>query len=315
MKISIIVPVYKVESYLDRCVKSLIGQTYQNLEILLIDDGSPDKCPEMCDQYAKIDPRIVSIHKKNGGLSSARNAGLDVATGDFVLFVDSDDYVETDLCQILADSVKENCDIYAFRFRRFFDEKQGDPHKGDGSVRYFYGRDIFEMYINREPFTHMVCDKMFRLGLFDGLRFIEGRLAEDLAICFQLFGRAGAAASIDRTLYNYYTREDSIMGSGSLKLCLDTYKGECEAHAYCKGNYPEYCRSNDIRFLNQSMKTCLKLLMRYGKNPKDPEVKDVMDIINMIDMKGMPLSTVLFYRLFKFSKVLSWQAFRILKLS
>ena len=95
--ISVIVPIYKVEKYLDECIESIVNKTYRNLEIILVDDGSPDKCPEMCDQWAKKDERIRVIHKENGGLSSARNAGLDVATGDYVGFVDSDDFIERDM--------------------------------------------------------------------------------------------------------------------------------------------------------------------------------------------------------------------------
>ena len=96
-KISVIVPVYKVEKFLDRCVESIVGQTYENLEIILVDDGSPDNCPSMCDKWAEKDSRIKVIHKENGGVSSARNAALYAATGDFIGFVDSDDWIEPDM--------------------------------------------------------------------------------------------------------------------------------------------------------------------------------------------------------------------------
>ena len=101
-KISVIVPVYKTEQYLNRCVQSITDQTYKNLEIILVDDGSPDNCPEMCDQWAKKDERIKVIHKRNGGLSSARNAGLDSATGDYIMFADSDDWMEPDMAELKA---------------------------------------------------------------------------------------------------------------------------------------------------------------------------------------------------------------------
>lgn len=313
--ISIIVPIYNVELYLDRCVQSLLQQTYTNIEIILVDDESPDKCPEICDSYKMLDNRIRVIHKKNGGLSDARNAGLDIATGDYVIFVDSDDYVEIDLCEILASSIREKCDIYAYRFRRFFNENKGDPFVGDGNLYYFEGKDIFNMYINRNLFTHMVCDKMFKLSLFNGIRFIKGRLAEDLAICYQLFGRAEGAAFIDKTFYNYYVRENSIMGSGTLKLCLDTYKGECEAYQYGNEIFSQFKKSNDTRFLNQSMKTYLKLLKRYNKKPDDEDLRIVIQNINNIPKRDMPKSTILFYCLFKMNKSLAWVAFNILKLS
>jgi len=315
IKISIIVPIYNVENFLDRCVQSLKSQTYENIEIYLVDDGSPDNCPKMCDQYAKEDSRIRVIHKENGGLSDARNAALDVVTGDYVIFVDSDDYVEKDLCQKLAASVRENCDIYNYRFRRFFNENKGDPFLGSGEVKYYIGRDVFDLYIKRTPFTHMVCDKMFKRELFEGLRFIKGRYAEDLALCYQLFGRAKGAAFIDETFYNYYTRENSIMGSGTLKLCLDTYQGECEAYKYGNKFFSEYKLSNDVRFLNQSMKTYLKLIKRYKVDPKEDKAKMVLKKIERIKKDNLPKSTALFYSLFKCNKSLAWLAFGILKLS
>lgn len=120
-KISVIVPVYKTEQYLNRCVQSITDQTYKNLEIILVDDGSPDNCPEMCDQWAKKDERIKVIHKRNGGISSARNAGLDSATGDYIMFADSDDWMEPDMAEFLYRLiVKYDADISRCGF--YFDD-------------------------------------------------------------------------------------------------------------------------------------------------------------------------------------------------
>ena len=107
-KISVIVPVYKVENFLDRCVESIVGQTYENLEIILVDDGSPDNCPAMCDGWAEKDSRIRVIHKENGGVSSARNAALDIATGDYIGFVDSDDWIEPEMYSSLIQQISES---------------------------------------------------------------------------------------------------------------------------------------------------------------------------------------------------------------
>ena len=104
MKVSIIIPVYNVEAYLDRCLKSIVNQTYENLEIIIVDDGSPDKCPFICDSWQLKDDRIIVIHKENGGLSSARNTGLDIATGDYICFVDSDDYISLDMIETMLDA-------------------------------------------------------------------------------------------------------------------------------------------------------------------------------------------------------------------
>ena len=117
--VSIIVPVYKVEKYLSRCIESIINQTYKNIEIILVDDGSPDDCPNICDEYAKADQRIIVVHKENEGLSSARNCGLNLATGDFIMFVDSDDTIDERMCEILISQVAQNkCDIVMSDFEK-----------------------------------------------------------------------------------------------------------------------------------------------------------------------------------------------------
>ncbi|MBE7065540.1 MAG: glycosyltransferase family 2 protein [Ruminococcaceae bacterium] len=125
-KVSVVVPIYKVEKYLDRCVQSLFNQTYENLEIILVDDGSPDNCPAMCDEYAKADSRVTVVHKPNGGLPDARNAGMDVATGDYLLFVDSDDWIEPQTVAELAQIIEEqNVDFVTFK--AVWDGRPGIP--------------------------------------------------------------------------------------------------------------------------------------------------------------------------------------------
>ena len=128
--ISVIVPVYKVEQYLDECVQSIINQTYKNLEIILVDDGSPDRCPEMCDEYARQDSRIKVIHKPNGGLSSARNAGIDIARGEYIGFVDSDDYIAHDMYEKLYNAFEGTEKIFAVKcnYKRLAEGKL-QPHK------------------------------------------------------------------------------------------------------------------------------------------------------------------------------------------
>ena len=120
--ISVIIPVYKVEKFLDRCIESVVNQTYKNLEIILVDDGSPDKCGEMCDEWAKKDDRIEVIHKPNGGLSDARNIGIDKCKGDFIMFVDSDDYLDLEICSKLHKILKEfNADFSMCNAKKFYE--------------------------------------------------------------------------------------------------------------------------------------------------------------------------------------------------
>lgn len=314
--VSVIVPVYNVEKYLDRCIQSIFAQTYKNLEIILVDDESPDRCPELCDQYAEIDSRVRVIHKKNGGLSDARNYGIDQAKGEYIVFVDSDDYIESELC---AECLKcfdydDKIDIVSFGFRRVTDSKQSGI-QGTGSIKVYENLEAFQCYINRVQFTHMVCDKMFRHSLFDGVRFIYKRLAEDMAITYWLFGKARKVCHLDFIFYDYYYRESSIMGQQSLKLVLNTYEGECEAYQYGNKHYPMLQYDNDVRFLNQSMKTYLKLLKLFPDNDTSCEKEWITKNIQEIDKNNLPFKTRFFYITFQWSKEAAWILFKIFHLS
>ncbi len=186
-KISVIVPVYKVEKYLARCVDSIIDQTYKNLEIILVDDGSPDGCGAMCDEYAKKDERIKVIHKENGGLSSARNAGLDIATGDYIAFVDSDDRITPDAYENLLKALDGKSDAIAnFMYEREMESGETFPsvvpHKNDEIIS-------VENYIG-ELMMHVgdvsACTKLFPKGVISGVRFAEGFLNEDLLFMLEI---------------------------------------------------------------------------------------------------------------------------------
>ena len=134
--ISVIVPIYNVEKYLERCVESIINQTYKNLEIILVDDGSPDNCPQMCDDYAKKDSRIKVVHKKNGGLSDARNAGMKVATGEYVSFIDSDDYISLDFYETLLETIVDNdSDIVECSVVKFYENGKFDEYSDDQMIK------------------------------------------------------------------------------------------------------------------------------------------------------------------------------------
>lgn len=144
--LSVIVPVYKVESYLDRCVESIVGQSYRNLEIILVDDGSPDGCPEKCDDWAKRDNRIKVIHKQNAGLGFARNSGLDIATGEYVAFVDSDDYIENDMYRTLIDAAcRHNADMVSCGFNKQLASGEFLPCVEFDRETTFEGEDIKEL--------------------------------------------------------------------------------------------------------------------------------------------------------------------------
>lgn len=205
--ISIIVPIYNVEAYLERCVESLRAQTYPNLEIILVDDGSPDGCPAMCDDYAGKDSRIKVIHQKNSGLSGARNAGIDTARGEYLAFVDSDDYVASDFIRSLYELLKETgCAIGQCRFVYV----QGDalPAEDGNAWRIYRGESLMEqLYGPEEEATFFVVawNKLYQRELFREIRYPVGKIHEDEATTYRLFHEGTKLAFLDRALYGYYT--------------------------------------------------------------------------------------------------------------
>ena len=209
--ISVIIPVYKVEKYLERCVASVVGQTYKNLEIILVDDGSPDNSGAMCDEYAKKDDRIKVIHKKNGGLSDARNAGLEIMSGSYVGFVDSDDYIATEFFERLYSALKKNdADISMCGVIKIFDDGTSERENAFDEDTCFSGEKGFETYILDEKIPSYACTKLFKASVFDGMRFPVGVYYEDLALFYKIFDRVGRYVCVKDDLYYYCLRKDSI---------------------------------------------------------------------------------------------------------
>jgi len=253
--ITVIVPVYKVEKYLDRCVNSIRNQTYSNLEILLVDDGSPDRCGQMCDQYAEQDSRIHVIHKENGGLSSARNAGLDIAKGTYVGFVDSDDWIEQDMYETLYNLLVEgNAQIAACGLQCDY---------ADGSVSYFnpdYPRNsITESFTTlaalrevatAEKITNSVCDKLFAINIFEGHRMKEGIVNEDAQMMHIWLEQVERVIYTPVPYYHYIMTESSIT-RGAFKLSRFTEaEVSRERMAYYQEKYPEILRYVKVKHID-----------------------------------------------------------------
>ena len=216
--ISVIVPIYKVEKYLCRCIDSILEQTYTNLEIILVDDGSPDKCGEICDQYEKKDKRIRVIHKTNGGLSDARNTGLDAATGQYIAFVDGDDFIRKDMYEKMYASIKKyNADMSICNFKYIGErgedifDNQDLPIK-DGVLS---GTTIlFEKMLNNKPWYWVTAwNKLYKRSLFSDIRFPVGKTHEDEFIIHKLLLKSNNVACVNDMLYYYVQRSDSIMGT------------------------------------------------------------------------------------------------------
>ena len=198
--LSIIVPVYNVKSYLKKCVESIINQTYTNLQIILVDDGSTDGSQDICDEFAQRDSRIVVIHKENGGLSTARNVGRDRAKGVYIAFVDSDDWLEPNMYEALISQLeKHEADIVACSFY----ECKGDGKKAVGDSKNIRVIDTEEIFINKNQLRFLVWNKVFRRSFVEEMRFVPGQVYEDFHFCRQVFLKTKKLVYLDVPFYNY----------------------------------------------------------------------------------------------------------------
>ncbi|PPL00253.1 glycosyltransferase family 2 protein [Parapedobacter indicus] len=210
--ISVIVPVYKVEDYLERCVDSILIQTYRNLEIILVDDGSPDNCPIICDEYTRKDNRIRVIHRENGGLSEARNSGLDVAKGEFISFVDSDDAVHPQFIESLYKGiVQTGSDFAVCGFQSFSEESEIKTDFSSHEVYSYAGTDLLNGSYNIEYIV--AWNKLYKKEIWQNLRYPKGKYHEDEFVFHLVFYSAKKICRIKLPLYYYFRRENSIMTS------------------------------------------------------------------------------------------------------
>lgn len=277
--ISVIIPVYRVEQYLDQCIASVTKQTYQQLEILLVDDGSPDQCGMMCDRWAKMDHRIKVIHKENGGLSEARNAGLDAANGAYISFVDSDDCIApTMMEQLLAALKQESADIAECNYSIFRNEL---PAEDDANYKMTTGYDMAEamsLLLDERTFKYPVWNKLYRKEIFHSLRFETGKLHEDVFLTYQAFGLCKRLVKIETSLYYYRQRSGSIMESKFSVRNLDSLEARKKQFFYLKKNLPELSGKAQSQLLGN----CLYLGQKALRNPDSAVTEDVIKRIRIL---------------------------------
>lgn len=274
-KVSVIIPVYKVEKYLKRCIESVVNQSYKNIEIILVNDGSPDKCGEICDAYARIDSRIKVIHKENGGLSSARNAGLDIASGEYIMFVDSDDWISEDTLEKLNRYIEKGYDIINFKFR-FAKEKTENIIKLNDKIKDSYECNLLS-YIDKlfsGELDFFIWNKLYKKDLFTEVRFPEGRNYEDLATIYKLYFKAKNIIVTDYTLYYYWLgNSNSITSNSTIKNMTDYLVSAKEIYEVNKN----YLQINKRDFSNVDTwykMMIIQLLINYTKSTyKDDDLK------------------------------------------
>ena len=285
--VSVIVPVYKVERYLDRCINSLVNQSYSHIEIILVDDGSPDKCPQLCDEWALQDARIKVVHKKNGGLSDARNEGLRKSSGKYICFVDSDDYVSTKFVETLYELLHEyNTDMSAVSHKNVFSEEQegyeNTNHKEITTI--FEGEEAIKQLFSNDTFANYAWNKMYTRELFENISFPVGRKMEDLGTTYKLLLSANKIAYSTKVLYYYFQREDSILHKVDLDFYRDKFELSRERYEKIQGVYPDL-RENDFFYFGVLLETYPKLfgvLNEYNwKNAANRAFKKCKKMVNL----------------------------------
>lgn len=239
--ISVIVPVYGVENYLSQCVQSLINQTYKNLEIILVDDGSPDNSGALCDELAKTDTRVKVIHRPNGGQSAARNDGVAIASGELLGFIDSDDYIDNDMYQYLYSILsKYDADIAVCAFRKFSEELGLLQKENAEEITSYSNKQAMKLLLEDELIGSHPCNKLFKRSIFSDLKFPEGRVYEDIALMHRVFARANKVVCSTKMEYNYLIRGNSTSYTQTAKWgysLFKAFKDRCEF--ICK-EYPDF---------------------------------------------------------------------------
>ena len=226
MKLSIIIPVYRVEDTLDRCVGNVLKQDYDDMEIILVDDGSPDNCPQKCDDWAGKDSRIRVIHKANGGLSDARNAALDIAQGNYITFVDSDDFISPSTYGPLMNTLSRRPDIDILEYPVIVNYRSPKQHKLDFTEEIIYD-NIYNYWYKGQAYLHSyACNKIYRASLFEEIRYPKGIVFEDIHTLPQLLRKAKTVMTTSKGLYYYCQNPSGITATAdgnALRMLLQPH--------------------------------------------------------------------------------------------
>lgn len=268
--ISIIVPVYKVEKYLDICVQSILAQTYKDFELILVDDGSPDNCPTLCDAYAERYDCVRVLHKKNGGLSDARNAGTEIAKGDYVTYVDSDDYIAKDYLEILYSLVSRNGADIAVTGIEIFDE--GKFPKGNGEIKeYIYsGEEALEKMLYQDTIDTSACAMLLPIDVAKRFPFPVGMYHEDELTTYKYYSCVQKVAVTTKKQYYYLQRTGSIMHVFG-KTSMDELDAADNLVHFCEKSYPSIIPAAESKKFSDY---CQVFLLSDDVKKSYPEVYD-----------------------------------------
>jgi len=264
--ISIIIPVYKVELYLKKCVDSVLAQTYANLEIILVDDGSPDNCGKICDEYAEMDERVRVVHKENGGLSDARNAGLDIMNGEYVAFVDSDDWVMPKYIEDMYENLKEyGADISLSGTIYVYENNKKDMILSVNKNKGLYTqKEAVENLFYQKGIYPSAWAKLYKKELFEKIRYPKGKLNEDSATTYKIFCLCDKISYTNANNYCYLQRTGSIENSAFSPKKMDAIDIVDEMLAWICENKPEYKNAAICRFVGMNLRIYREIMRSKG---------------------------------------------------
>ena len=277
--ISVIVPIYKVENYLKVCVQSILDQSYGKLEVILVDDGSPDNCGKMCDDYAIKDSRVKVIHKANGGLSDARNAGICAAHGEYITFVDSDDFLDENMIEYLYTAIRKNNVDIACCQRQEINEC-GKLLKSKRKYNTFVingNEECMHEFLSNPQMDTVAWGKLYVTSMFDDIRYPVGRYNEDVFTTYKLISKCKSIFVGENKYYYYRIRTNSIMTTTFNRKHLDAIDGNEERAAFIKDNYPKLQKLANAGIL-YAVNQCV---MRMISSSNDSLVKN-LDVINKL---------------------------------
>ena len=299
--VSVIVPVYKVEKYLDRCVESIVNQTYENLEIILVDDGSPDNCPQICDVWAERDGRIKVIHKENGGLADARNAGMRIATGEYISFIDSDDWIDSNWIEVLLDTaINKECDIAISATRLFRSDDSTILIRGSWTGCCTNIEAVTNLIEEKKIFP-TACDKLYKRELIVGYPFKVGKINEDEFWSWHILFVASKVVCCGKPNYNYFQNSESIMGSNYSIKRLDGLDARLERYLMLKNvNYLcDLCNQKLVWDCMYHMQCSCAFLKEPEKNVAIEHIKNVIAEIDYKKIKFKSLKEFVWIALFR----------------
>lgn len=252
--VSVIVPIYKTEEYLDKCISSILSQTYENIEIILVDDGSPDHCSKICDLYRERDSRIKVIYQQNAGAGQARNRALDIAQGMYIIFVDSDDYIAPAMIESMYRCFSEEIDIVECDFCEVYDDNANFSDVNEQSnVRVFSTEEAMLEHINDHYFRQLIWNKMYRRSITTNVRFPVGKKIDDEFWTYKVLGNAKKLIHINKVLYAYRQQSNSVMHLLSVDRRLEAVYAKIQRHQYICTNIPNL----EIESLYSLWLTCI----------------------------------------------------------